>query len=146
MFMETSLFVTLGTVGSRSSTSWFEVLCAERRKERRDRAFHHVCRFRAAWAEVCNKSWPMQHEANRCTFWISCTGLSRKRHFFCILRNFGCSWLTDMRILFGRALHTGAESTLKMSYLGCFSFLFDMDKCRTRGALGERRPPPSSTH
>ena len=50
--------------------------------------------------------------------------VSWKRHFLCIMRNFGYSWLTDMRIFFGRVLDTGTENTLKMSYIGCFSFSF----------------------
>ena len=33
------------------------------------------------------------------------------------MRIFGYSWPTDMRILVGRVLHIGTESTLKMSYL-----------------------------
>ena len=40
------------------------------------------------------------------------------------MRNYGFSWLTDMRVLVGRLLHIGAKSTLKMSYLGCFWFSF----------------------
>ena len=75
-------------------------------------------------AEECNMTGPIAHEANRCTYWTSCTGLSWKRPFLSIIRNFGYSWLTDMRILVGRVLHTGTEITLKMSYSDCFWFSF----------------------
>ena len=75
-------------------------------------------------AEEGNMTWPIAHDANPCTFWRSCTGVSHKRHFLCIMRNFGYSWLRHMQILVGRVLHTGTESTLKMSYLGCFGFSF----------------------
>ena len=47
--------------------------------------------------------------------------VSRKRHFLCIMRNFG---FLIMRILVGRTLHRSKESSLKMSYLGCFIFSF----------------------
>ena len=40
-------------------------------------------------AEECNITWPIAHEVNRCIFWTSCTGVSRKRHFLSIMRNFG---------------------------------------------------------
>ena len=75
-------------------------------------------------ADECNMTWPIAHEVHRCTFWTSCTGVSCKRPFLCILRNFWCSSLMDMQVLVGRVLHTGIESSLKMSYLGCFWFSF----------------------
>ena len=75
-------------------------------------------------AEECNMTLPIAHEANRCTFWTSCTGVSWKRHFLCIMRIFGYSVLTNMRIFFGRVLHRGTEISLKMWYLGCFWFSF----------------------
>ena len=68
-------------------------------------------------------SFPL-HWANRCTFWTSCTGVSRKCPFLCILPNFGYSFLTEMRILVGQVLHTGGEIGLKMSYIRCFWFSF----------------------
>ena len=40
------------------------------------------------------------------------------------MRIFGYSWHTDLRILVVRVLHIVRESTLKMSYLGCFWFSF----------------------
>ena len=67
---------------------------------------------------------PVAHEANRWTFWTSCTSVSWKRSFLFILPNFRYSWLTEMRILVGRVLHTGTEITLKMWYLGCFWLSF----------------------
>ena len=69
-------------------------------------------------------TWPIHQEANRCTFWTSCTGVSWKRHWLCIMSSFGYSCLTHMQILVGRVLHTGTESTLRMSYLGSFWFSF----------------------
>ena len=75
-------------------------------------------------AEECNMTWPLANEANRCTFWTSCTGVSWKRHFLCIMRNFEYSWHMQMQILVFRVLETGTESTLKISYLGCFWFSF----------------------
>ena len=57
-------------------------------------------------ADECNMTCPIAHEANRCTFLISCT-VSWKRPFLLILRNFGHSWLTEMLILVGGVLHTG---------------------------------------
>ena len=84
-------------------------------------------------AEECNMTWPIAHEENRCTFWTSCTGVSWKCHFLCIMRSFGYSSLTDMRILVGRVLHTGMESKLKMSNFGCFWFSFFQDIWWTKG-------------
>ena len=69
-------------------------------------------------------TWPIAHEANRCTFWTSCTGVSWKCSFLSIMRNFGYSWLTEMRILVGRVLHTVTDIALKMSNLGIFLFSF----------------------
>ena len=71
--------------------------------------------------EDCNLT---AHEANRCTFWTSCTGVSWKCPFLCIVHNFGDSFLTEMRILVREVLHTGGEITLKMSYLRCSGFSF----------------------
>ena len=67
---------------------------------------------------------PIEHEANRCTFWTSSTGVSWKRPFFCIMRTFGYSSLAEMQILVGRVLNTGTESAMKMSYLGHFCLIF----------------------
>ena len=75
-------------------------------------------------AEECNMTWPIAHKVNRCTFWRSCTGLLWKRHFLCIICDFGYSWLKHMQILVGRVLHRGTEGTLRMSYSGCFWFSF----------------------
>ena len=75
-------------------------------------------------AEERNMTSLLAHETNRCTFWSSCTGVSSKRHFLCIMRNFDYSWLLDMLILVGRVLHTRTESTQKMSCLGCFWISF----------------------
>ena len=75
-------------------------------------------------AEESNMTWPVAHEANRCTLWASCTGESWKRHFLSIMRNFGYSRLTHMQILVGRFLHTSTESTPKISYLVCFWLSF----------------------
>ena len=59
------------------------------------------------------------HEANRCTFWTSCSGVSWKRPFLSIMRSYMNTWLTEMQFLVGRGLHTGMENTQKISYLGC---------------------------
>ena len=72
--------------------------------------------------EECNMKWPIANEANRCTFWTSCTGVSWERNFLWIMRNFANSSLTHMQILVGRVLHSGTVSTLKISYLACFGF------------------------
>ena len=72
--------------------------------------------------EECNMTWPIAHEAYRCTLWTSCTGMSCKRPFLSMIRYSGYSCLTDMRILVLRVLNTGSQSTLKRSYLGCFWF------------------------
>ena len=69
-------------------------------------------------------TWPKAQEKNWYTFWTRNTGVSWKRPFLWILRNFGYSCLTEMRILAGRVLPTGTEITLKMWYLGCFLFSF----------------------
>ena len=74
---------------------------------------------------TCNMPW---HEANRCSFWTSCTGVSRKRIFFSIMRNFAYNWLKEMRFLFERVEHTNTESTLKTLYLGCFRFSFSEEE------------------
>ena len=50
--------------------------------------------------------------------------VSRKRYILPIMGNIGNSFLTDMRIVVGRVLHTATESTLKRSYLVYFSFSF----------------------
>ena len=60
---------------------------------------------------------PLAHEVNRCTFWTSCTGVSWKRPFLSIMRNFGYSWHPHIQTSVLRVLHTGAEITLKMAYL-----------------------------
>ena len=73
-------------------------------------------------AEECNITWPITHQRYRCTFWTSCTGVSWKRPFVFILRNFWYNWLTEMRILVGQVRHTGMESTLKMKRVFWFSF------------------------
>ena len=75
-------------------------------------------------AEECNMTWPIAHVASRCTVLTKCTGVSWKCYFLCIMRNFGYSLPTHMQILVGRVLHTSTESTLKISYLGCFCFFF----------------------
>ena len=46
----------------------------------------------------CIMTWPMAQEANRCTFRTSCIGVSWKRTFLWILRNFRYSCLTVMRM------------------------------------------------
>ena len=51
--------------------------------------------------EECNMTWPIAHEANRSTFWRSCTGVSWKRPFFFIMRCFGYRGHTDIQILVG---------------------------------------------
>ena len=81
-----------------------------------------------------NMTWlPIADETNRSTFWTSCTGVSWKRPFLCMMSNFGYSWLSEMQIFVGRVLHTGTASTLGMSYLGYFSFLSPMDARWTKG-------------
>ena len=52
-------------------------------------------------ADNSNMNWPIAHGANWCTLWPRCTGVSQKRPFLCIMRNFGYSLLTGMRILVG---------------------------------------------
>ena len=69
-------------------------------------------------------SWNIAHESNRCSFWTSCTGVLWKRNFLCIVRNFGDNWHTEMGFLVLRIMYTSTETALKISYLGCFSFLF----------------------
>ena len=76
------------------------------------------------FTEECNVTCTLAHEANRCTFWTSCTGVSFKRPFLSMMLNFKKSWLTELRILVGRVMHTGTQITLKMSYIGCFLFSF----------------------
>ena len=44
------------------------------------------------------------------------------------MRNFGNSWLKEMRILVGQDLHTGTGSRLKMPYFGCFWFSFTKER------------------
>ena len=63
-------------------------------------------------------------ESNRCTFLISCTGVSWKGPFLCIMRNFKHSLLTEMRILIGHVVHRGRKITRKMSYLRYIWFSF----------------------
>ena len=50
--------------------------------------------------------------------------LSEKRYFLCTMRNFEYNCLPDIRILVGRVLHTGTETTLIMSHSRGFSFTF----------------------
>ena len=72
-----------------------------------------------------NVTWlPIADESNRCTFWTSCKGLSWKRPFFWILRNFSYIWLSELRIFAGRFLHRGTDIRLRMWYFGCFKFSF----------------------
>ena len=73
-------------------------------------------------AEELNMTGHMAHDENRCTFWTSCTVVSWKRPFLWILCKFTYSWLTEMRILLLRVVHTGTEITLKMGYLEWFLF------------------------
>ena len=103
------------TVGLGNSPSWFQAV------------FFSIVFASVLYvhkAEESSMSRPKAHQANRCTFWTSWPGVSRKYLFMWILRNFGYSWLTEMRILVGRILHTGAEITLKIWYVGCHWFSF----------------------
>ena len=54
-------------------------------------------------AEECDD---LGHEANRCTFWTSCIGVSWKQ-----------LWV---QLAYGVGNLAGTEITLKTSYLGCF--------------------------
>ena len=69
-------------------------------------------------------TWFIAHGAYLCTYLTSCTFVSWKCPLLCILPVISYSWLTEMQILVGRVLETDMESTLKMSYLGCFWFSF----------------------
>ena len=79
----------------RSSPSWFFV---QREANNNKTALFTVFRFRAIWTEEWNMTWSIAHEANRCSFWTSSTGVSWKRPFLCIMCNLDHNFHTEMRI------------------------------------------------